>query len=192
MLKFKTNGKDGEVNIFLPTSISELTPEYFKSVTDEIAIADNYSLIALCHKEKLSAFVMAGKSKKNQMNTAVVPILAKKGNTISSISQSSTNCFIYNAEIGNKLLISPTAMSLGLHVNVPMNTLTMSKFVDLIEYDNDAYKKAMILNADVFFVEYKIIANSEIIGAYKPELRSTFDNPFKIVKCDATDSENSI
>lgn len=172
MVKFETNGKNGKVIVTLPTSIKELTPEYLGAITDEIAIADNYSLIALCHKEKLSTFVMAGRSKKNQISTAVVPIFAKRGET--------NVVFNTGIEVGDKLLISPTAMSMGLHVNVPMNTLTMGKFVDLIEGDTKVYQNALKHKEDVYFIEFKLIPNNEIIGIYKPNRRKDFENPFAL------------
>ena len=79
MVKFETNGKQGDAIIKLPTRIDEITPEYLKAITSHIKVADNYSLIALCHKEKLSNFVIAGRNNKGEMSTAVVPLFVKTG-----------------------------------------------------------------------------------------------------------------
>lgn len=180
MVKFKVNGSGKETIVTLPESIKELTPEYLKGVASEITVADNYSLIALCYKEKLSAFVLAGRNKKNQINTAVVPLFVKKGKT-------SNSTYVDELVTGDKLLISPTAMSLGLHVNVPKNTLTMGLFIELIKDDMSIYQKALALNKDVIFVEYKLIPNSDIIGAYNGIITNNFKNPFTLVDAKYTD-----
>ena len=185
MVKFETNGKNGKVIVTLPTNLEEITPEYLGAITDEIAVADNYSLIALCHKEKLSAFVMAGRNKKNEISTAVVPLFVKRGLNTSSVSSiDGVPSFHPLIEVCDKLIISPTAMAMGLHVNVPMNTLNMGKVVALLEGDGYAYQNATKVTDPVYFLEFKLIPNNEIIGCYKPNLRKDFENrfAFEVVK----------
>lgn len=179
MVKFETNGKNGKVIVNLPTSLKEITPEYLGAITDEIAVADNYSLVALCHKEKLSAFIMAGK-RKNEISTAVVPIFVKRGTTTDELDNIHHALIPFHPmiEVCDKLLISPTAMSMGLHVNVPMNTLNAGKVIALLEGDKFAYQNAYKIVDPVYFLEFKLIPNNDIIGCYKPKLRKDFDNPF--------------
>lgn len=175
MVKFETNGDNGKQILTLPTKVSDLTPEYLAYLTDDIMIADNYSLVALCHKEKLSAFVLAGRSKKDQMNTSVIPLFVKRG-------YHEDNDYMSRIEVCDKLLITPTALSLALHVNSPRNTLTMGHLINAIEGDKNAHINALKLNTDVIFVEFKIIPNNEILGVYKGIKVNEFDNPFKVVK----------
>lgn len=179
MVKFETNGKKGKVIVNLPTKIEEITPEYLGAITDEIAVADNYSLVALCHREKLSAFIMAGKRNQNQISTAVIPLFVKRGLDTSSVSNvGDVPTFHPLIEVCDKLLISPTAMSMGLHVNVPMNTINVNKVIDLLDGDGYAYQNASKFTEPVYFIEFKLIPNNEIIGCYKPKLRKEFNNPF--------------
>lgn len=172
MIKFEVNGENKTVSISLPTSVNEITPEYLGGITDEIAVADNYSMIALCHKAKLSDFVLAGRNKKQQLSTQVVPLFVKRGKTDWDFS--------LVIEVADKLLITPTAMSMGLHVNVPMNTLNVERIIGIMEEDKGIFQKAMQIKDPVYFLEFKIVPNSDIQGVYKPNLRKDFDNPFAI------------
>lgn len=174
MVNFQTNGKNGSVILNLPTNIKEITPDYLLKITEDIKIADNYSLIALCHREKLSAFILAGKNKKNEMSTAVVPIFVKQGNTNAVFAGSINTC--------DKLLVAPSQLAMGLHVNVPKNTLTMGTLLNFIDGDGYAYKNALNYKEEVYFIEFKVIPNCDIIGIYKDYNNSDFDNPFAITK----------
>lgn len=171
MIKFEANGKQGKVIVNLPTSVEEITPDYLNYVSDEIELADNYSLIALLHREKLSAFVMAGRNTKAELNTAVIPVFVKRGNINGG----------FNASIntGDRVLMSPTTMSLGVHVNVPKNTLNLIKVMALIDGDGRAYQNAAKITTPVYFLEFKLIPNSDIIGVYKAKADIDYNNPFE-------------
>ena len=41
MVKFEVNGEKYSKIITLPTSVSEITPEYLENITTEILVADN-------------------------------------------------------------------------------------------------------------------------------------------------------
>lgn len=175
MLNFKVNGKLGEVILNLPTSINEFTDDYLKKVTESVIVADNYSLIALCHREKLANFILAGKNNKDRINTAVVPIFVKAGKITTS------NCIINNIKTTSKLIISPSQLALGHHVNLINNTCTINKLIKYIDGDGYAYQNALKNNKEVYFLEFKIIPNCDIIGYYENEkFLDKNDNPFKI------------
>lgn len=171
MVKFETNGKLGKATINFPTSINELTGDYLYSLTKHISVADNYSLVALCHKEKLSNFVIAGRGNKGEMSTSVVPLFVKAGKTDAP--------FIKEIKEASKVIISPSALSLGYHVNVANNDLNMGKFTALIDGDKDAMRNALALNTNVYFIEFKLIPNNEIVGVYN-SIDDKFINPFGI------------
>lgn len=173
MVNFESNGKI----VKLPTSISELKKEYLLGITKEIVIANNYSLIALCHREKLSTFIMAGTNRKNKITTSVVPIFVKQGlNTL----EEGQNSFCDNLEVGDKLLIESSQIAIGLHVNVPLNILTMDYLMKIITGDKNAYSNSINYKDPIYFIEFKIIPNCNILGVYKDNLREKFDNPFKV------------
>ena len=183
MLKFVANGKTGKKSITLPTSIKEITPDYLVAITNEILVADNYSLIALCHKEKLSSFILAGRNKKNQVNTSVVPLFVKRGAPSPGRTYTS---FESNFTAGDKLIITPSDMMTGLHVRVPMNTLTVEGFLNAIDGDGYAFQNATKNASDVYFLEFKIVPNCAIQGVYKSTLREQFDNPFQMIDVSET------
>ena len=174
MLKFEVNGKKGNVILNLPTSIEELTKDYLINITNEVNVGNNYSLIALCHREKLSAFIMAGRNKKNDMSTAVVPIFIKHGSI-------TTDSHVNNINVGDKLIIAPSNMAMGLHVNISKNTLTMGTLLNFIDGDGFAYQNALKYKEQVYFIEFKIIPNCDIVGYYKDNNSTDFDNPFAVI-----------
>lgn len=177
MLKFDVNSAAGPQIVNLPTSLADIKADYLKSVTDEIVVADNYSLIAICYKEKLSSFIMAGRSKKNNISTAVIPLFVKHG---SITSTTSTIDFISELNTADKLIIAGADIATGLHVGVPKNTITMNHLLSAIEGDSYAYQRAAAYKEDVYFVEYKIIPNCAIKGVYKDDSNASFINPFAI------------
>lgn len=184
MLKFETNGKLGKCVITLPTQLNEITSDYLSNITRNIGVANNYSLIAICHKEKLSAFVLAGRNKKSEMTTAVVPIFVKRGNLTDDKFVGSPTNFNELVESGTRLLITPTAISMGLHVNVPGNDITMGKFMAAIDGDGYAYQNASKHNENVYFIEFKLIPNCDILGAYLNKNDIAIYNPFAITRVD--------
>lgn len=188
MLKFEVNGKHGDKVLTFPTNLSELTPEYFSCVSDLIEPSENYSLIALAHKEKLSAFVLAGRNKKSEMSTAVVPIFVKN----SKLTQSFNNkAFTNGLRTGERIIITPTDMELGSHVNLPKNTLNMSTLLYFIEDDGYAYQRALKESDYIYFLEYKLIPDSAIRGVFKQDEFTDFDNPFAVKDTESrTDSED--
>lgn len=177
MLKFDVNNAAGPQIVNLPTSLADIKADYLKSVTNEIVVADNYSLIAICYKEKLSSFIMAGRSKKNNISTAVIPLFVKHG---SITSTNSTIDFIAGLNTADKLIIAGADIATGLHVGVPANTLTMNHLLSAIEGDSYAYQRAAAYKDNVYFVEYKIVPNCAIKGVYKPTLHTPFVNPFAV------------
>lgn len=176
MLKFTTNGKNGTNILTLPTKLEEITSDYLKNVTKEVGIANNYSLIGVCYKEKLSNIIMTSRQRKPNANIAVVPIFIKAGITDSK--------FVNDINIGDKLIVSPSQISLGHHVAAPKNNLTISTFLFYCEGDNDVYQKALTYSEYVYFLEFKIIPNCDIIGTYFNNTEITEDKTFEIIKAD--------
>lgn len=182
MIKFETNSNLGKVIVNLPSKLDEITEDYLINLTKSVEVAPNYSLIALCHREKLSAFILAGRKNKAEINTAVVPLYVKSGDIDNNDS------FIKSFKPTTKLLIPGSVLAMGLHVNVPNNNLTPSKFINVIEGDRDAYSNAIKLNSDVYFLEFKIVANNEIIGKFN-ESDNDFYNPFNFVVVDKAEGD---
>lgn len=171
MLKFTTNGKNGSFNLNLPTSLSEITPAYLKDVTSDVLIANNYSLIAICYREAFSTVIFANNTKKKNLTTAIVPLFVKCGKN--------DNGFINSLNAGDKLIIAPSQIALGHHVTAPRNLITINNILSCIEGDKNIYKEALKEAKQCYFVEFKLVPNVDINGAYKAEAETTAtDNPF--------------
>ena len=92
MKEFKvTNGK-ANITLNLPTSLSEITPEYLTSVTSHIEVAPYHAIIGIVYRCKLPELVSTNK-KSRAMSMAIVPVYVK-GN-ITDTTEYMFNLFIY-------------------------------------------------------------------------------------------------
>lgn len=158
MIKFDVNGKVGAVTLTLPTKLNEISSQYLAGIGSEIAVADNYVLVALCYKERISSFISTSRQSKDGIKTSVVPLFVKAGR--------SENEFINNINTGAKLIASGSALSLGHHVVAKSNVLSIGAFLGNIEGDNNVYSNALKHPEDVYFVELKLIPAVDIVGYY--------------------------
>lgn len=163
------------VEFKFPTSLKELSSEYLKAVTANVEVANHYSLVGIIYHEKLANIIMTYKQKKQGFTTGVVPIFIKAGKT--------DNEFIAKAKIKDKLIIPSTQLSLGHHVAAPKNTLSVSYFTNLLSKDIGAYQRAIQNGGDeeCFFVEFKLVPNSDIVGLYS-STEYNVDNIYTKVK----------
>ena len=176
MIKFTVKN---QIEVNLPTSISELTNEYLLNVTKEINISEDRTLIALVSVSTLDTLAFDSTSKKrNGATVAVIPIFVKSGNTDSD--------FIKSIKVGDKLVLSRTAIELGDHIRVTNNKITCSNIMEYINEDDDLRKSLItksffvnnniIGNPRVYMVDFKLVGNCDIHGAYvEPE---DYENPF--------------
>ena len=158
MVKFNVNGKAGAAVISLPTHLSEITPEYLNGVTCNVKIGDNYSLIGIIFKEKLSTLVLASRKNKKTSDIAIVPIFVKAGKTDSEL--------INSLNTKDKLIIAPSDIMLGHHVSTPRNPLTIDNILNIIDGDLNVYNKLITIKEDCYFIEFKLVPNCNIHGAY--------------------------
>ena len=164
-----------EVKFNFPTKLDELTSEYLLGVTSGITVAPNYSLIGLVYHEKLSTLFMTCRSKKKNTSIGVIPIFIKSGEGEKSI--------VDGAKVGQKLLIASTQIQLAHQCAAPSNKLTIDYFANVINNttDKDLYE-SIVKDKDqkeIFFVEFKIIPNCDIVALYdKP---TQVENPYVTV-----------
>lgn len=177
MLKFQTNSRNGSKLFTFPTDLKEITPDYLRSVTEDVKVADNYVLVALCYREKLSTIIMTSRQKNPSINANVVPLFVKSGNT--------DNGFVNDINSGDILIITGSQLALGVHVVSPTNTLNVNHFVAAIEGDATAYTRATDYREYIYFLEFKLIPANEIIAVRKDVVDVEFDNPFAISEVDS-------
>jgi hypothetical protein len=165
MIEIKSEKKS--YGISFPTSISELTPDVLTSITEQVKLPKHYCIIALCFKTRLFDFVVAMNSKKEH-SVSVVPVVAK-------ISQEDIE--ETGACVGDKVILSRSALEMGTHLNLPI----------MISTDNarnyfaadEALTKSIINRSNPIFanltkrdniivLEFKIIPVVDIKGSVLP------------------------
>ena len=149
MLKLEVNGSAGKFLVNVPTVFN------LDNAVKHIEVAPEYSLVALIYREKLAVILNSAKQNK-EMNTAVVPMFIKAGTTDSK--------FIKNIKLGNKVIITGSDLSIGIHVNSPLNSLSIPNVVAICNGDNEVYKNAITNTEYCHFVEFKLVPNSAIKG----------------------------
>lgn len=170
MLTLKTSNARGVHELNLPTSLNEINESYITEVTSHIKPDANYTLIGLVYREKLSTLVIAATRNKKKSDIAVIPIFVKAGESDSK--------FINSLNIKDKLIISPSDIMMGYHVSAPNNLLTINTILDLIEGDPVVNQKLMNINEQCYFIEFKLVPNCNIHGAYEKSKLTEFISPF--------------
>ena len=170
MLTLKTNNVRGIYELNLPTSLDEIDKSYIAEVTSHVKVDANYSLIGIVFKERLSTLILSARRNKKTSDIAVIPIFVKAGKTDSEL--------INSLNIKDKLIISPSDIMLGNHISAPNNFLTINTILDLLDGDADAYAKLVNIPEDCYFIEFKLVPNCNIHGAYTQSKVTEFVSPF--------------
>ena len=169
MKTFKVNGALGEFELSLPESLEEIPINYFKECTDFVHPAPNYALVAIVYKDSLNLILTASKRKEGA-NVAIVPVFIKAGTTDSE--------FVNSLNIGDKIVISGSDLSVGNHINSPYNKITPDNIVRVCQNaGREFYQSTLELNTPICLVEFKLVP----ISAIKSKLdktKNSFVNPF--------------
>lgn len=157
MKEFNVSGRYGNYNITLPTKLEEITPEYLNGVTSGVVIAPEHSLIAIVSREKLAVILNASK-KREAIATSVLPLFVKSGETEFD--------FIKHIETGQKLIMASSDLGRGYHVICPDNKITVEGIIKICADDKELSKTIFIQQDYLYFVDFKLIPNCDIKGAY--------------------------
>ena len=168
MKTFKVNGDAGSYLITLPQSLDEIGTDYLKQCTDFINPAPNYAVIAIVYKDLLSLVLTASK-KKTPVNAAVIPVFVKAGDSDSE--------FIKSINLGDRVVVAASDLSIGHHISSPYNKITPSIIASICDGDKDIYKEAMTMQELVCFVEFKLVPISAI-HAKLDDTPKGYINPF--------------
>jgi len=169
MKNFKVNGALGEFELSLPESLEEIPVDYFKTCTDFVHPAPNYALVAIVYKDSLNLILTASKRKEGA-NVAIVPVFIKAGTTDSE--------FVNGLNMGDKIVVSASDLSIGNHINSPYNKITPDNIVRVCQNaGKEFYQSTLELQTPIYLVEFKLVP----IGAIKSKLdktKNSFVNPF--------------
>ena len=177
MKTFKVNGKDGSYVINLPQSLKEIGTEYLSDCTKFINPAPNYAVVAVVYEDLLS-LVLTSAKKKTPVNIAVTPVFVKAGNNDSE--------FIKSINLGDRVVVSGSDLSIGHHINSPYNKITPSTISIICEGDKDIYRESMTMQEPVCFVEFKLVPISAIHAKLDDTVKG-YVNPFI-----SSDDRNSV
>ena len=169
MKNFKVNGALGEFELSLPESLEEIPVDYFKKCTEFVHPAPNYALVAIVYKDSLNLILTAGK-KKEGVNVQIVPVFVKSGTTDSE--------FVKSLNMGDKVVISGSDLSIGNHINSPYNKITPDNIIRVCQNaGREFYQSTLELNTPICLVEFKLVP----VGAIRSKLdrtKNSFVNPF--------------
>lgn len=182
MLTLNVNGTQGAFTLNLPTTLSDITEEYITNVTSHIEVDANYTAIGIVFREKLSTLVLASRKNKKNSDIAAIPIFVKAGKTDSEL--------INKLNVGEKLIIAPSDIMLGHHLSAPTNLLTINNILNIIEGDTEIYNKVIGIQEACYFIEFKLVPNCNIHGAYKDDCND-YANPF-VIRTGETKKNNII
>lgn len=174
MIDFNVNSNGTKLSVHFPTSISEVDFNYFKSLTDNVAIAPHYSLVACIFKEKPITIISQMKQGKNAQ-VAAVAYFIKAG--------TSDSAFVNNIKLGTPIITAPSELMLGHQVGIANNPLTPNKLAEYSSTSSELYTKLMSVLTPVYFVSFKLVPNNVIHGVYLNEVDKEFiiTNPYEVV-----------
>lgn len=168
MRTFKLSGKLGKYDVTFPQSLEEISKKYFEECTNFVHPAPNYALVAVVYKDDLSVVITAVKTKK-PTNISVVPVFIKVGATDDE--------FIKSLNIGDKIVVAASDLSIGHHINSPYNKLTPTNIASICDGDKDIYNTALKMQEQICMIEFKLIPINAI-HAKLDTTKNSFINPF--------------
>ena len=161
MIDLKVNYLGLNQTFRMPTSMSEIDMNVIADYVKHVNVSKDYALIAVVFKERPITIVSVSKQNKNASVSGVAVMI--KSNT--------DNEFINSIKLGEALVISPSDIAIGHHVNSPANVLTPGFLLNLLRTNVDLNKKLMAVKVPTYFVDFKIVPVCNIhgsIGRYEP------------------------
>ena len=172
MKEFVVKTNQGNVKFEFPTSIDEISDEYLQDITKHISIANDYTLVGLVYHDRLSNVILTIRNNKKKAQFGVNPIFIASGKTDSEL--------INNAKLKQKVLITSSQLSLGVQVATP-NKLNLDYFGACIvnSVEKDLYERELKNpnQAQVLFLEFKLVPNCDILAVYGDAAPDVRHNP---------------
>lgn len=161
MVDLKVNYLGLNQTLRMPTSVSEVNMNVIADYVKHVNVSKNYALIAVVFKERPITIVSVSKQNKNASVSGVAVMI--KSNTDDE--------FIKDIKLGETIIISPSDIAIGHHVNSPDNVLTPGFLLNLLQTNADLNKKLMAIKVPTCFVDFKIVPVCNIhgsVGKYVP------------------------
>lgn len=161
MVDLKVNYLGLNQTFRMPTSMSEVDMNVIADYVKHVNVSKNYALIAVVFKERPISIVSLSRQNKNASVSGVAVMV--KSNT--------DDKFIKDIKLGETIVISPSDIAMGHHINSPANALTPGFLLELLRTNVDLNKKLMAVKVPTYFVDFKIVPVCNIhgsVGKYVP------------------------
>ena len=155
MVDLKVNYLGLNQTLRMPTSISEINMNVIADYVKHVNVSKDYALIAVIFKERPITIVSVSKQNKNASVSGVAVMI--KSNTDDE--------FIKDIKLGETIVISPSDIAIGHHVNSPANVLTPGFLLNLLQTNPDLNKKLIGVMTPTYFVDFKVVATAFIHGS---------------------------
>ena len=180
------NVTDGKKDFIfrLPTSISEITGDYLKAVTDHIDIAPYYAVIAAIYRAKLPEVISTNK-KSRTMAVAIVPVFVK-ANLNGTIEDGTIGLF-NKLEASDRIIIAGTDIERGYQLSTPKNMITFDTVIKIYAdpHNKDSFNSKIMIDQNYYyFVDFKLVPITDIKGKYDMSYKADFVNPFATISSD--------
>ena len=148
--------------INVPTSVNEITPEVLEKLSANIYVAKYYSLVALCWNVGFGELFFNQKNK--DKSAQVIPLLAKF-----NVPEEEKKDYTW-LETGKKLVLSRSAIEMGVHIHVPnaATTNSIQAWAEEVERAERPGSKGMSINTlpqgRFILIEFKVVPLSQISG----------------------------
>ena len=161
MVDLKVNYLGLNQTFRMPTSMSEIDMNVIADYVKHVNVSKDYALIAVVFKERPITIVSVSRQNKNASVSGVAVMI--KSNTDDE--------FIKDIKLGETIVISPSDIAMGHHINSPANALTPGFLLELLRTNVDLNKKLMAVKVPTYFVDFKIVPVCNIhgsVGKYVP------------------------
>lgn len=155
MVDLKVNYLGLNQTLRMPTSVSEINMNVIADYVKHVNVSKNYALIAVAFKERPISIVSLSRQNKNASVSGVAVMI--KSNTDDE--------FIKDIKLGETIVISPSDIAMGHHINSPANALTPGFLFELLRTNADLNKKLMAVKVPTYFVDFKIVPVCNIHGS---------------------------
>ena len=148
--------------VSFPTSIAEVTKDYFNNLLGNIKLQEHYCIVALCFKEKVSNLALNLRGDRKNTTSSLTPIIAK-------IAENN-DCNYKQMDIA---VIDRTNLERGIHLPMNNNWIGVTgfeRYVDnnlalLNQLANGAYwKEISKTTPEIILVEFKILPIRDIVA----------------------------
>lgn len=167
-IKLKDSVSGNEILLEVPTKLNEITKDWLLDVTRSVIPAPYYSLVACVSKDTLVALLNTNK-KKNDKVVGVVPLFIKTATDTVSFTSNVSDEFAQNIDAATPIIIAPSDLSMGHHINVIDNKYSPSYVYNICQLDKNSYQQALNDMSNIYLVEFKLVPNSAIHGKYVTE-----------------------